>query len=187
MLLRRARPRAGDVVLDLACGSGWLLRRLARERPGIVGIGLDESPERIAAAREHARVEAIGGLTFVAGDWNRVDPELLLQAHGQSEIDLVCCVAVFHRLREPRAALEKVRRVLAPGGRLLLLDRVRDGSPLTVLADFVHRRLRRDGVRFHHSRALVALLHAAGFESVEVVDRGRRRLWKGRLALISAA
>lgn len=190
MVLRRARPRAGDVVLDVGCGTGWLLRRMARARPGIVGFGLDASPAMIDTAREKARIEGIEGLTFVTGDWTRIDPRLLMQAHGHEEVDLVCCVSAFHYFREPEAALRKFHRVLAPGGRLLLLDRARDRSLLTAAWDAVHRVLLRDTVRFYRSGELIDMLRAAGFGRVEVVDRVRRMLWKGKLAsslaLISA-
>jgi SAM-dependent methyltransferase len=37
-----------DVVLDVGCGTGYLLRQIARAWPGVIGIGVDIAPKRLS-------------------------------------------------------------------------------------------------------------------------------------------
>lgn len=182
LVLGIARPRAGSLVLDVGCGTGYLLRRLVGGHSGVEGLGIDLSPRMVDEAREKARIEAVDGLTFVTGDWARLDPELLLQAHGYRRVGLACCVSTLHYFSQPEAALEKIFRVMEPGGRLLLLDRAREGSLMTLFWDGVHRLVLRDAARFYRTDELVGLLEAAGFEDMRVERRVRKLFWKGKLS-----
>ena len=190
IVLERARLQAGHAVLDVGCGTGWLLRRMARRYAGTTGLGVDLAPRMAALARERARVEAVAGLTFVAGDWMEIDPLLLVQANGVQSVDLVCCVSAFHYFSDPAVALEKMWRVTQPGGRLLLLDRARENSLVTKIWGAVHRLLLRDIVRFYSSQELVSLVEGAGYGDARVAATVRKLFWRGKLhtslALISA-
>lgn len=190
LVLDHSRLQAGSSVLDVGCGTGWLLRRMARRYAGITGLGVDLAPRMVEAARERARVEAVAGLSFVAGDWMRIDPRLLVEANSIESADLVCCVSAFHYFSDPALAIEKMFRVTSPGGRLLLLDRARDRSPTTLLWEAIHRLLLRDIVRFYRSEELVALVEGAGYGEARVAAEIRKFLWRGKLntslVLISA-
>jgi len=182
LALSHAHPRAGDTVLDIGCGSGWLLRQLMGRHSGVTGLGLDLSPRMIEAARERTRVEGISGLRFVAGDWMQIEPKLFLQAHGLRSAEWVVCVSTFHYFSDPARALENMYQAVGPGGRLLLLDRARDGSMLTLMWDLIHRVVLRDTARFYRADEMVALATGAGFSEVEVVARVRKLFWKGKMA-----
>lgn len=190
LVLDRARLHAGDSVLDVGCGTGWMLRRMGRRYSRVRALGLDLSTKMVGIARERARVEAVDGLTFIAGDWMKIDPLLLLQANGIDAANLVCCVSAFHYFEDPALAMRKMFEVTRPGGRLLLLDRARDHSPTTLGWDLIHRALLRDTVRFYRSEELVSFALEAGYHKAGVVESVRRFLWKGKLntslALISA-
>ncbi len=190
LVLDHSRLQAGSSVLDVGCGTGWLLRRMARRYAGITGLGVDLAPRMVEAARERARVEAVAGLSFVAGDWMRIDPRLLVEANSIESADLVCCVSAFHYFSDPALAIEKMFRVTSPGGRLLLLDRARDRSLMTLLWEAIHRLLLRDIVRFYRSEELVALVESAGYGEARVAAEIRKFLWRGKLntslVLISA-
>lgn len=190
LVLDHSRLQAGSSVLDVGCGTGWLLRRMARRYAGITGLGVDLAPRMVEAARERARVEAVAGLSFVAGDWMRIDPRLLVEANSIESADLVCCVSAFHYFSDPALAIEKMFRVTSPGGRLLLLDRARDRSLMTLLWEAIHRLLLRDIVRFYRSEELVALVEGAGYGEARVAAEIRKFLWRGKLntslVLISA-
>lgn len=116
-LLDLARVRSGDRFLDVGCGTGTLAIEAAR-RVGAGGEvhGIDPSPEMIGRARakaRRARVRATFGV-HVAQQLPWPD----------ARFDVVLATFVLHQL--PPAALHGVfaemRRVLAPGGRLLLVD-----------------------------------------------------------------
>ena len=100
-------------VLDVGCGPGGFLAVLA----GIAGhvVGLDIAEEFVAAARETIGRHDLGNA--------RVE-------HGSSEslpfdegaFDAVVMVDVIHHLERIEPTLDEARRVLAPGGRLLVFE-----------------------------------------------------------------
>lgn len=103
-------PVDGDVAVDLACGGGALLLRLA-ERARIRGSGVDLSPWMIAAAVDRAR--GVHGLDWIVGE---------ARDHRVEGADLVACLGaswVWHGLGGTvRAVAERVR----PGGRVAIGD-----------------------------------------------------------------
>jgi len=99
--------RPGDRALDLGCGSGRFLTVL--QAAGAEPIGVDIS----ARALERARRMAPGADTRLL----EADGSLPID-HGS--IDLVWCSEVIEHVADVGLLLGEVRRVLAPGGRLLL-------------------------------------------------------------------
>lgn len=84
-LLARVRVPAPSYVVDLGCGPGPLTRLLADRWPDAVVVGVDSSPEMVAAARAH---EMSGRLTFVEGD--------LAEWQPNRPVDLVIANAALH-------------------------------------------------------------------------------------------
>ena len=99
--------RRGQVVLDAGCGTGLCLGWL-RERVGPVGtvVGIEESPEMAAVAREHIAREGWHNVTVVLSSAEDARPDVTADAA------LFC--AVHDILRSPRA-LQNVMTTLRPG------------------------------------------------------------------------
>ena len=120
-LIARARPIGpSDRILDLGCGTG-IVARLLRERLGGAArvSGLDISAPMIAKAR--ALAPEI--------DWHEGTAMKLPFADGS--FDLVLCQQMLQFVPDPLVALHEVRRVLVPGGRLLVSTwRPRTEQPL---------------------------------------------------------
>jgi trans-aconitate methyltransferase len=93
----------GERILDLGCGDGQLTQRIAAAGASVVGI--DASPEMVAAARARG-VKADKG---PAG-------KLPYPSHT---FDAVFSNAVLHWVRDQDEMLSQVRRVLRPGGRFV--------------------------------------------------------------------
>ena len=111
--LELAAPRPEDRVLDIATGTGALLRRLA-DRPGLPGevTGVDAS----AAMLE--RVPALPrGWRVARADARRLPID-------DATVDVVTCAYLIHLLEvdDRRAVLSEIARVLAPGGRVVLVS-----------------------------------------------------------------
>ncbi|WP_404421811.1 class I SAM-dependent methyltransferase [Nibricoccus sp. IMCC34717] len=94
-------------LLDAGCGTGGFLRRLARQRPLWEAQGVDRSGEACALAR------ARGAAPIT---------EATLEAlpFADNFFDAVVSADVFYQVEEPAVALRELRRVLRPGGALVL-------------------------------------------------------------------
>ena len=102
--LRRPRGR----VLDAGCGTGGFLARLKAAWPEADATGLEYDPGAAARARAKSGV-------FVADGSVLTMPFADASFEAVTSMDVLCHAAV-----EPAAALAEMRRVLAPGGRLVL-------------------------------------------------------------------
>lgn len=107
---------AGDVVLDLACGTGDLAELCAARHAKVVG--LDFAGEMLHGAKQRA-VSA----SFVQGDGTR------LPLADDSMTAVVCGFALRNFVALPPVFAE-LARVLRPGGRVALLDVDRPSQPL---------------------------------------------------------
>ena len=107
-------------LLDIGCGTGTLAGWLAASPWPISMVGMDfaESMCHEAAAKA-ARAGATNCARFATGD-----SEHLPFADGS--FDLVTCSNSFHHYPHQQAVVQEMRRVLRPGGRLVLIDGFRD-------------------------------------------------------------
>lgn len=173
--------RTQGPVLDVGCGTGWLIRRFSEENPGARAIGVDLSPGMIAEARRRAGIENLTAPQFMTGDWEARATEGRIRALLPGGASAVVCISTLHYFQDPRGALGTMLRLLAPGGRLLVVERSRDRSVLTALWDFLHRKVMRDHVQFYREPELLEIIAGAGFSQARAVARVRRYVWKGKL------
>ncbi len=111
-----AQLRRGDRLVDVGCGPG-LAAHLAH-RAGAEVIGVDPAPVMLRVAR--ARWRADRGVGWRAGS-----AEALPVGDGWAQV--VWSLSTVHHWADIGAGLDEVRRVLAPGGRLVVLERgIRD-------------------------------------------------------------
>lgn len=113
-LLGSAALRAGERVLDLACGTGIIARRAAVEVGGEGEVvGLDVSPDMIRVAGTVPTEPEAAGIEWRVGD------AMSLPLPADS-FEVVLCQMGLMFVEDKAAALSEIRRVLAPGGRLAL-------------------------------------------------------------------
>lgn len=113
----------GGRVLDIGCGDGLLLQRLAPFAEQVVGIDPDEK----AIVRAQTRLAAVSNVSLINDDF------LTMPIPPQEErYSTVTCIATLHHM-ELRKALKIMSEILAPGGRLLIVGLAADKS----IMDFV--------------------------------------------------
>ena len=139
LLLDLARPSASDAVLDYATGAGMAGFAVA---PDVATVeAADELPDMLD---EGKRLATELGLVNVA--FTLVDLYALPYKDGQ--FHLVVCRNAFHLLPEPVSALQELLRVLAPGGRIVVLDPVVDETVDKAFNEIA--RLREPAHRRHY-------------------------------------
>ncbi len=126
-----AAIRSNERVLDLACGTGELARRLDGSVSDLRLVGVDLSASMIDRARQ--KLGGRPGVRFVQADAHDLP-------FGRSTFDVVLCANTFHYFSHPGTVLSEARRALRPGGRLVLLDWCRDYWTCRVM-DAVLRRV----------------------------------------------
>ncbi len=109
-----------DRVLDLGCGSGWLVRRLATMMPKGSAAGIDVSDEMIRRAQ--AASANVSNVRFFHG----TAEELPAPANSYTKVVSVESAYYWH---DPARGLSEVLRVLAPGGSAwILINYYRDNA-----------------------------------------------------------
>ena len=114
----RLDPKPGERILDLATGTGWTSRAVARR--GATIIGVDIAADLIAAAREQAKAE---GLSI---DYRTGDAEKLPFADGEFDAVVSTCGIMF--ASRPEAAAAEVARVVRKGGRVAITTWLPDSN-----------------------------------------------------------
>jgi demethylmenaquinone methyltransferase / 2-methoxy-6-polyprenyl-1,4-benzoquinol methylase len=122
---RATRLAAGEVAVDVACGTGALTRELEAVAPGAVVVGLDFSQEMLKRARssEPSPRLAVG--------------DAIQLPLADASVDVVTIAFGLRNLPEPGQGLLEFRRVLRPGGRLVVCE---FSTPVVPVLRDVYRR-----------------------------------------------
>ncbi len=123
-------------VLDAGCGDGVLLERLGARRPGVVGVGVDMSPEELACARARLGDRA-----------ELIQATLDAVPLPDASVDAVVSHMVLMVITDAGPALDELRRLLRPGGALVAVvgRRFEMPDPQRALMRHLWRRLDDEG------------------------------------------
>jgi ubiquinone/menaquinone biosynthesis C-methylase UbiE len=105
----------GDRVVDVGCGPGTFLREAARR--GAEATGIEPAPQMRRLARRLTRRRLRASVTVLDGTAERIPLE-------DGVATVAWAVSSVHHWTDADAGLVEVHRVLAPGGRLLLTERL---------------------------------------------------------------
>lgn len=107
-------PQPGETAVDVGCGTGAEVRRMA----GLVGasgraVGVEPHPGLRAEAT--SRASGVESAEFVDGD-------AMSLPFPDASVDVLRCERVWQHLHDPEGAAREVARVLSPGGRTVIVD-----------------------------------------------------------------
>lgn len=166
-LIEIAALRPGERVLDVACGTG-VVARFAAERVGDTGAvaGLDLNPGMLAVARSVTPSDMVI-------DWHEASAEVM--PLPDESFDVVLCQLGLQFVPDKPAALREMRRILAPGGRLIM-NVAGPTPPLFAIAEEAFaRHIGPEAAGFvrlvfslHDPGELQNLISGAGFHDVTV-------------------
>jgi ubiquinone/menaquinone biosynthesis C-methylase UbiE len=151
-------------ILDVGCGTGVFAERIRTALPQANVYGIDLVAGMLAKGRDRWQQHR-GQVSPVQADSER----LPFPAHS---FDVVTCANSFHHYPNQQKAVCEMRRVLKPGGRLILVDGYRDAAWGWFIYDVCVAGI--EGHVHHCSRQRVRdLFAAAGFEHMtQKVHRG---------------
>ena len=165
--------RPDDRVLDVACGAGKLVRAIA---PRVArAVGVDLSPGMIEEARRRTDREtpaASGRIEFLVGPSDRLP-------FADGEFTALITTTAFHHFPDPAGSVREMARVLAPGGRIVIGDSVRD-RPAARFGDAVLRRFEKGHVGLQDMAGFERLLSDAG-----IAPTRTRVVWLGLYAFVA--
>jgi ubiquinone/menaquinone biosynthesis C-methylase UbiE len=116
-------PTEGTIT-DVGCGPGYLLQLIAKECPAIQLVGVDISRNMLERAEANFESQGlVGRVEFKEGSADHLPFE-------NQTLDIIVSTLTLHHWADPRAAFNEIYRVLKPGGKLLVLDLMRDAPRL---------------------------------------------------------
>lgn len=166
-LVRHAALREGERVLDVACGTG-VVARLAARKVGATGAvaGLDVNPGMLAVARSATPRD-------MRIEWHEASAEQM--PFPDASFDVVLCQMGLQFIPDKQAALREMRRVLVPGGRLVLNLPGPTPRMFTIMEDALARHVGAEAAGFvnvvfslHDTGEIRELVGRAGFHDVTV-------------------
>jgi ubiquinone/menaquinone biosynthesis C-methylase UbiE len=113
LIVEESRAGPEDTVLDVACGPGLVVAAFARVVRHATGI--DITPAMLERARAH-----VAGLGLTNVTWRQGD--VLPLPWPDASFSIVASRFAFHHFLDPLAVLREMKRVAAPGGRVVVVD-----------------------------------------------------------------
>ncbi len=114
-LVDQVNPLPGQRVLDVASGTGMVAFALARR--GCEVVGLDQSPDMLAAARRRldANPQLAGRMTFIQGEAERLP-------FDDGEFDALTFTYLLRYVDDRAATMRELARVVKPNGRIGMVE-----------------------------------------------------------------
>lgn len=166
-LIRVAALRPGERVIDVACGTG-VVTRLAAEAlgPKATVAGLDVNAGMLAVARSAAPAD-------VSIDWYETSAEAIPLA--DDSFDVVLCQMGLQFIPDKHAALKEMRRILVPGGRLVLSVCGPTPKLFAIMAEGLGKHIHPGCAQFpdmvfslHDHAELREMFASAGFSDIDI-------------------
>jgi len=116
LVLEAMNLKAGDVAAEVGCGTGFFARRMARKvAPSGKVYAVDIQQEMLQLLKQFSQKERVSNIVPVLGE--ETNPKL-----PQGALDWILLVDVYHEFQKPEPMLAAMKRTLATGGRIMLVE-----------------------------------------------------------------
>ena len=157
----------GEIVLDVACGNGTLLRELSKKAK-IQANGIDVSENMIHVAKMR-----YPNMNF------EIKPCYPLEWNDES-IDIITVCCAFHHFDNPQGFVNECKRVLKRNGTMYIAD-PNFGAVLRFLANKFWLPFSKSGdVRIYSQKKLEAIFYHSGFKTVQVYKKDKGLFLKAK-------
>ena len=131
-VLKQLKLKKGMIAADFGCGSGGWVIPLAKilEEGKIYGIDILEEP--LSALKGRAKLEKIFNIETIQSNVEAKNGSKL----SDNSCDLVLMTNLLFECDDKKIVLEEGKRVLKPGGKILVVDWIKD-NPLTPEIEWV--------------------------------------------------
>jgi ubiquinone/menaquinone biosynthesis C-methylase UbiE len=160
--LSHIAARAGDMILDVGCGGGKTVSKLAAIAPQGKVFGLDYSDASVAVAKKlNARLIEIGRVEIHEGSVSALP-------FPSNTFNLVTAVETHFWWPDLPAGMREIQRVLKPGGTLAIIAEIYKGAE-TKTAQLAEKHISKLGMKFLSADEHRGLFADAGYSDVRIV------------------
>jgi len=161
-------------VLDVGCGTGHAVLRLASLLSEGKAFGIDISTGMVAKASANVPDALRQRIEFVQASSDCIP-------YTENQFDHVLCTNSFHHYPRSIDSLREIRRVLKPGGQIVILENAPDLSWYTRAWDWFLKLTEKGHIRYYTSAELGELLREAGFARARLCHLRNEFLCHGKL------
>jgi ubiquinone/menaquinone biosynthesis C-methylase UbiE len=152
-----AQVKASQNFLDVGCGTGWAVLYAAHLLcDGGKAFGIDLSPKMIEKAKENGK--EIANAEFYVANAEEMP-------FDENFFDRIICTNSFHHYLHPDVVLAEIRRILKPGGRVFILDPVKD-TPIMRLVNTVAKKIEPEHVNLYNLKEIRTFFDVAHLKYV---------------------
>ena len=147
-----------SVVLDVGCGTGYAVRVVADMMPEGRACGIDISAAMIEQAQANVEPDVRERVEFRQATSADIP-------YSNATFSHILCTNSFHHYPDPLKVLAEMKRVLVPGGTLVIFENAPELSWYTWMWDRVLRLVEKGHVRYYPTDELEGLIADSGFEN----------------------
>ncbi len=107
-----------EIIVDFGCGPGYYTLEAAKRAKQVIAV--DISTDMLNKAEKKIRKAGVKNVQFLQSNGSKIQLEA-------GSVDVVFLITVYHEVAESEAALAEFRRILKPGGMLIIAEVVRRG------------------------------------------------------------
>ena len=164
-LCERVSLKAGDRILDVACGNGRLLRMITK-KTRVEAYGIDISDEMVRVATDENR-----DISFAVAQADQT-------AFADDFFDVITVCCAFHHFVDPDAFMKEAFRILKPEGKLYIADPTAPWL-IRLIENIIFPLSKMGDVKIYQPKEMKVFFDRAGFRDFSCRSDGYKMMAEG--------